>query len=441
MTTHTKMVLPSFSIFRKRKGPFTTGAENASDCGFKVNFRCSQSDFTSQNNELPENIISFHNRETNNAPDGCFSNHHLEIDLQVDIPEISKNLNKPHPDQNFSGNTFKDADQHHLYNVDIQCENHQAASSDIFGGGSHLLRTQAPRENFLETPGALLGANGNQSFWTARSSSEYLADYGLNHQPENAFSVSSSASGCLQLQTANINHEMWSREQTECPMVCSTSLIPPMQGCFEDTFYNQTDLSISPYTYLDRDTTAKNLGGHTSSSSVSYVPNSCPSSDACQICSNSGQKLASDDFQGFCSYVAVNNLEYNHDENSVKTGDQLCRDDAPYAQHNGDLSLAPTFSDIFPESDSRGILHPPEYDKSSGLQNFNISNRSDNEGDENETGEGLDNGDEYEREEDQRGRERKGNSKVESYIALISKAILDSPEGRLQISDIYTYIR
>ncbi|RUS84737.1 hypothetical protein EGW08_007479 [Elysia chlorotica] len=449
MTTPAKTVLPSFSIFRKRKGTIATGTENVTNL---ENVSCDQSEFISQKKELPANTISTYRRETNEDPHECFINHDLAIDLQVEALEIPSYLNKLLPDPTCSVETSIAIDQHHLNNITIQCESYQTAVSDIFSEDSQLLRAQVSSQDYqlvLERPGASARADENLSSWVSRHSSEHLLDYSFYLPSENAFSITASASDCVQAPAANNSNEVWSECQPECSFVYSNSLTLPMQGCFEHTFYDHTDLSNSLYSPLDGGPIARNLVEDLSSSSnpSSYVANLCAHHDACNISIDAGHKLASNDFQVDDSYMTVNNLDYSHnahDTNCVIASDQPCEAEDPYvpAQPVGDFTLASTISDIPTESDRHGATQPAGSDTGNGLEISAAVNKSDNEGDENETGEDLDdNGEVCMREDDQRGKDRRGNSKVDSYIALISKAILDSPERRLPISDIYTHIR
>ncbi|GFR79011.1 forkhead box protein B1 [Elysia marginata] len=449
MASIVKTVLPSFSIFRKIKRPLTPQVESSfhtpSCRKDEINYEPEPPVVT--NNE-PSRTLSPCDGNSEHSVEGCFDGHTQISGLQVDVLKISRDITTSFDGLTCSTNTRIAADQHQLDNMTTQCTNftevYPSVYTDVLACDEHVQAVKAyvstgNTQPDLKNPEVLAVMNENQSAWATMTRCQDMPDYNLHHSAQSAFPLSIGAAECFSRSTPSLNNPLlWPEAQAMSSHVYSSFPTVAAPDSLVETFDNQTDFSNSLYCPIGEAFTADDVGQSMISSSIPYHP-TCLSDDLLD-------KPNTGEFHGLTSYMTANNLGYGHEGTFVNVSEQPSRDESQYIYTHptggyNSSSLSAEQIDLINETDRPGTTGTGFYDKSNDMEQYNATKRVEKESEENEIEEDLDNGDECATDEDQRGKDRQGSSKVESYITLISKAILDSPERKLPISDIYAHIR
>ncbi|GFO27075.1 forkhead box protein d2-like [Plakobranchus ocellatus] len=466
MATKVKTVLPSFSIFRKRKQETTSCERKSTDSDNRW-------DQYPLNSESPF-VMKGHQPNFENT-------HNISsVDVASCRPEDSPVINL----QDISyGNSIN--------GESAQC---QTSSEMFLGFDGHSL----DKNSKCTVPQSSQGSDmetrmTQQAVWAPKSKDAY-GETRLEHNSQfashNVDSLSHDPFIYLQTPDTISEDSLWQDIQVLSPQVPPISPEPRMQGFFgasqlEVNLYHSGDGAIitkpvqphgssptlpyqqllvneasdeynsSMYTeegnYDSNGFIMTQIHHQINSSEIEYNTTESPSNPLEYVYTMVGQPLSTNIFQGQEHFMERYDLAHSQPENCADSRGQLDKDGCPsYISSQNSQCLGFTTSHSSPEAvpivAERDILtkEPPSNDNtriddSSGRQREGDENEADDEPDEDDCED--DNGDECASDDGSERKRRRGKNKILSYIALISKAILDSPEKRLLISDIYTHIR
>ena len=462
MTTHVKTALPSFSIFRKRRRSQEDSdlALSSTENGFDEFASVRQTEPLLTKGDSSTKTTSPCRGITRDNAEDCPAIPGMAIDLQMHAPNIPKDLGTSCPHLASTSGTLFASDPNYLGITASQCVDFQITTTNgfAFSGNDQQEKAVESFQNSqldFDTSDAFLPLTGKEPISASRLNCADLPDFGFQYLPQSALSFHANTSQYFQFPTASTDGAAWPAHQNMPPEFTQASLGLPAQIRLMETSVGQAEIPSTLSGYGD--ITFENSELDSSCSPTPYLHTLCTANEASYttyLHSHGGQMTEAESFQGFGMYMTGNSQV----ENYADISDQLSY---KYGKLNDEFNIAsPSSEQVIgsspmsaeskrcelrdppdPAKDNEEIRVPTAFVKGNATEGYDVSNRCDKEGEETETEEDLDDGDECAGEDGQSGSGRRGNCKVQSYIALISKAILDSPEKRLPISDIYTHIR